>query len=197
MIEGKNSSKILRSWCVAQFKDNSCIDSFNIDLTLFPSKIEVLFISLEDGMNLFQKVSNYRNLVGIKLLGLLELNKTTLKVRPKTDIFDLFFRQILITKDAVVILCVKFWKVFNDVSSSLDYRSMLKFERHWKFNGFFLRKHHVRIGALNVDKFKSVLDFADKKFRVKVLTVNTIILMVTSDLRLPFEWVFFDNLIFE
>lgn len=148
-------------------------------------------------MNLFQKVSNYRNLMGLKLLGLLELNKTTLEVCPKTYIFDVFLRQILIAKDSVVILCVKFWKVFNDVSSPLNHRSMLKFERHGKFNGFFLRKHHVRIGTLNVDKFKSVLDLADKKFRVKVLSVNTIILMVTSDLRLPFEWTFFDNLIFE
>ncbi len=97
----------------------------------------------------------------------------------------------------MVILGVKFGKIFNDMSPPLDYRSMLKFESHGNLNGLFLRKHHVRISALNVDKFVTVLDFADKKFGVEVLSIDTKILMVTSDLRLPFEGIFFDDLIFE
>jgi hypothetical protein len=59
---------------------------------------------------------------------------------------------------------------------------MSEFESHGKLNGFFLRKHHVRIRALHVYKLKTVIDFVDKEFGGEIFSGVFGVEMIASDL---------------
>ncbi len=84
----------------------------------------------------------------------------------------------------------------NEIFPSLNDRDMSEFESHGKLNGFFFRKHHVRIRALHVDKLKTVIDFVDEEFSGEIFD-PIFGIMIASDLRLPFEGIFLDDLVFK
>jgi hypothetical protein len=59
---------------------------------------------------------------------------------------------------------------------------MSEFESHGKLNGFFLRKHHVGIRALDVYKLKTVIDLIDKEFCGEIFSGMFGVKMIASDL---------------
>lgn len=79
----------------------------------------------------------------------------------KTYILQVLLRYVFIAEYTTVILGIEFGEILNEIFPSFDDRDMSEFESHGQLNGFFFRKHHVRIRALHVDKLKTVVDFVD------------------------------------